>query len=137
VPIVPRLWSDPGWLLALTERSGLLFVRRDAFPAGAQPRQKDEAWAQVLKEATEQARTYGRAAPAAERSRGLALLKLGDFQGAAAALAVYTAAVPDDPEAGEVLSVLRAAERGDAAARQIVEQLWAGGRTQPAAGTGR
>ena len=118
IPLVADLENDPDWLLAVVEPAGMLFVRRDVFPAGATPIPKERIWPQVLDETA-----WLDSAPRARFSRGVAFFKLHDFPRAAAELTAYRAAMPGDQEAAQLAELLQASVRGDPAATAAVEDL--------------
>ena len=103
----------------------MLFVRRDALPAGVAPLPKHLVWSQVLAETTGLDR-----APRARFSRGVAFFKLHDFPRAAAEFAAYRAASPEDREAAELAGLLEASVRGDAGATAALEALYERGRSR-------
>lgn len=123
LPFVTALASDPRWLLAVVEPAGMLFVRRDVFPAGVAPLSKDLIWPQVLDETA-----WIADAPRAHFSRGVAHFKLHDFPRAAAEFAAYRAAFPEDREAAELADLLQASLRGDGEATAALEDLYQRGR---------
>lgn len=125
IPLVADLETDPAWLLAVVEPAGMLFVRRDAFPAGVAPIPKQRIWTQVLDETA-----WLDSAPRARFSRGVAFFKLHDFPGAAAELSAYRAAMPGDQEAAQIADLLQASVRGDPAATAALEELYQRGRSR-------
>ncbi len=125
IPLVADLENDPSWQLAVVEPAGMLFVRRDVFPAGVTPIPKERIWPQVLDETAWLDR-----APRARFSRGVAFFKLHDFPSAAAELAAYRAAMPADREAAQIADLLQASLRGDAAATAALEDLYQRGRSR-------
>jgi hypothetical protein len=82
-------------------------------------------WSQVLAETAGLDR-----APRARFSRGVAFFKLHDFPRAAAELAAYRAARPEDREAAEIADLLQASVRGDGAATRALEALYERGRSR-------
>ncbi len=127
IPLVADLENDPGWLLAVVEPAGMLFVRRDALPAGVTPIPKERIWTQVLAETAGLDR-----APRARFSRGVAFFKLHDFHGAAAELSAYRLAMPEDQESAQLADLLQASVRGDASATAALEDLYQRGRSRRA-----
>lgn len=125
IPLAAELEADPRWELAVVEPAGMLFVRRDALPAGVAPLPKHLVWSQVLAETTGLDR-----APRARFSRGVAYFKLHDFPRAAAEFAAYRAARPEDREAAELAGLLEASARGDAGATAALEALYERGRSR-------
>jgi hypothetical protein len=124
LPFVAELAADPDWVLAVTEPAGMLFVRREAFPAGAVPLSKERVWPQVLAE------TAGLDASARARfARGVAYFKLRDYPRAAAEFTAYRAAFPEDREAAELLALLDASLRGDPGARAALAEIERRGRS--------
>lgn len=123
VPLAAELERDPGWVLAVVEPAGMLFVRRDAFPAGASPLPKESIWRHVL------ADTEGlEDRPRARFSRGVAFFKLHEFPRAAAEFAAYRAAFPEDREAAQLADLLQASVRGERGATAALEDLYRRGR---------
>jgi hypothetical protein len=125
IPLAAELEADPRWELAVVEPAGMLFVRRDALPAGVAPLPKHLVWSQVLAETEGLDR-----APRARFSRGVAFFKLHDFPRAAAEFAAYRAARPEDREAAELAGLLEASARGDAGATAALEALYERGRSR-------
>jgi hypothetical protein len=118
IPLVAELQRDPRWVLAVIEPAGLLFVRREAFPAAATPLPKHLVWPQILAE------TEGLDdRPRARFARGVALFGMRDFARAAEEFRRYVAAYPEDREAAELAHLLERSVGGDAAARATVEEL--------------
>lgn len=100
----------------------MLFVRRDAFPAGAVPITKDRIWPQVLAE------TDGVDGPRAHFARGVAFFKMHRFDLAAPEFAAHREAFPEDRESAELGNLLESSLRGDGAATAALEELYRRGR---------
>ena len=125
IPLVAELERDGRWLLAVVEPAGMLFVRRDVFPAGASPIPKAAIWRQVLAETEGLERR-----PRARFARGIASFRMHAFPLAATELAAYRAAFPDDREAAQLAELLQASVRGDPRATAVLEDLFQRGRAE-------
>jgi hypothetical protein len=122
IPLLAELARDRRWVLAVVEPAGMLFVRRDVFPASASPLPKQAIWPQVLAE------TEGLEGPRARFARGIAFFRMHDFARAASELAAYRAAFPEDRESAQLTDVLQASARGDPEATAVLEDLFQRGR---------
>jgi len=125
LPIISLLDRSEEWLLALTEPSGLLFIRRDiaAGLTGFSPMPKNLIWAHVINEASGVIAGYPNARDA-YRAMGVSYFNLRDFGMSREYFRIYLALNPGDREAGRIINLITGAEMGDIEARRELENLY-------------
>ncbi len=129
IPVLAELDADPDWALVTMEPAGLLFVRRSALPAAAQPLDKGDIWRQVLAETDAAFRSEGvTRAWKAHFARAVALFKLHDFASAKRSLDEYLRLAPEDLNVAPLARLLGASMAGNPEAQAAVEEMYRRGR---------